>query len=70
MAERREAEGLENGCVGGGGFRAEEGREVDGREEEVREAGDGRQRVERLRVGWQRVKRWRRRVAEAREVKV
>jgi hypothetical protein len=43
---------------------------VDGREEEVREAGDGRQRVERLRVGWQRVKRWRRRVAEAREVEV
>ena len=26
--------------------------------------------VERLRVGWQRVKRWRRRVAEAREVEV
>ncbi len=55
-----------------GGFRAEEGQEVDGGEAEVREAGDERRKVERLRVSWQRVKpeRWRRRVAEAREVGV
>ena len=69
MAERPEAEGREAGW-GGGRVRAEEGREVEGREEEVREAGDERRRVERLRVGWQRVKRWRRRVAEGREVEV